>query len=271
MGPEALDMNHAWPQFLSDNERPNCAKAILSTRAQMRVWTQKLKEEVFKLRRITPVQHIADDHEASTSDVENVEEPNIGSRQSNLDEEQAVNSDVNSNNVDKETASQSNGGAQVEDNSWLTIEDAAEEMEADNSEKLDKEALNNPSGTGSSEVSNQCPQCRKGFSSPGNLSLHIKGVHGPKKECSYCHKMINSVYINRHIREAHMGDTRMQEADRVVQVLRAHAGGPLRIQGKVPSMWKRNISTSWHDTSKKFTIMCANIAPFVLRCSMQRI
>ena len=90
--------------------------------------------------------------------------------------------------------------------------------------------------------SNQCPQCRKGFSSPGNLSLHIKGVHGPKKECSYCHKMINSVYINRHIREAHMGDTRMQEADRVVQVLRAHAGGPLRIQGKVPSMWKRNIS-----------------------------
>ena len=203
---------------------------------------KKKKEQVLKLRGAFPIQHIPNGHDASTSDVEFVEELTFGPRQSNLDEEQAVNSDVNSNNVDKETASQSNGGAQVEDNSWLTIEDAAEEMEADNSEKLDKEALDNPSGTGSSEVSNQCPQCRKGFSSPGNLSLHIKGVHGPKKECSYCHKMINSVYINRHIREAHMGDTRMQEADRVVQVLRAHAGGPLRIQGKVPSMWKRNIS-----------------------------
>ena len=157
------------------------------------------------MRGAVPIQHILNGHDAITSDVEFVEELNFGPRQSNLDEEQTVNSDVNSNNVDKETASQSNGGAQVEDNSWLTIEDAAEEMEADNSEELDKEAVDNPSGTGGSEVSNQFPQCRKGFSSPGNLSLHIKGVHGPKKECSYCHKMINSVYINRHIREAHTG------------------------------------------------------------------
>ena len=175
---------------------------------------KELKEEVAKLRGAVPVQYGTDDHDASTSDVEVVEEPNIGSRQPNPDEEQAVHSDVNSNNVDEEAAFQSNGAAQVDENGELAIEGAAEEMEAGNSE----EALDNPSGTGSSEVSNQCPQCRKGFSSPGNLSLHIKGVHGPKKECSYCHKMINSVYINRHIREAHMGDTRMQEADRVVQV-----------------------------------------------------
>ena len=69
------------------------------------------------------------------------EEPNFGSSQSNLDEEQAVISDVNSNNVDDETPA------------------------------------------------------------------HIEGVHGSKKECS-CHKMINSIEVKRHIREAHMGDTR---------------------------------------------------------------
>ena len=168
---------------------------------------KELKEEVVKLRRTTPVQHIADDHEASTSDVEVVEETNIGSRQSNLNEEQAVNSDINSN-VDDETAFQLNGAAQVEENRGLTTEEAAEEMEVDNSEELDEEAVDNPSGTGSSEVPNQCPQCKKGFSTPGNLSMHIKGVHGPKKECSFCHKMINSFYLKLHIREAHMGDTR---------------------------------------------------------------
>ena len=94
---------------------------------------KELKEEVAKLRGTIPVRYVTDEHDASTSDVEVVEEPNIGSSQSNPAEEEADNSDVNSNNVDKETASQSNGGAQVEDNSWLTIEDAAEEMEADNS------------------------------------------------------------------------------------------------------------------------------------------
>ena len=94
------------------------------------------------------------------------------------------------------------------ENRRLTIEEAAEEIEANNSEELDEEAVDNPSGTASSEVPNQCPQCGKGFNTPGNLSQHIKGVHGPKKECSYCHKMINSTGINRHIREAHMGDTR---------------------------------------------------------------
>ena len=72
-------------------------------------------------------------------------------------------------------------------------------IEVDNSEELDEEAVDDPSGTGSSEVPNHCPQCGKGFSTPGNLSAHIKGVHGPKKECSYCHKMINPIEIKRHI------------------------------------------------------------------------
>ena len=40
---------------------------------------KELKEEVAKLRGTTPVQHIADDHDASTSDVELLEEPNFGS------------------------------------------------------------------------------------------------------------------------------------------------------------------------------------------------
>ena len=169
---------------------------------------KELKEEVAKLRGTIPVQHGTDDHDASTSDVENVEEPNPGSSQSNRVEEEAVDSDVNSNNVDKETVSQSIGAAHVEENRGLAIEEAAEEMEGGNSEELDEEAFDNPSVIGSSEVPNQCPQCKKGFSTPGNLSLHIKGVHGPKKECTYCHKMFNSVCIKRHIKEAHMGDTR---------------------------------------------------------------
>ena len=167
---------------------------------------KELKEEVARLRGAVPVQHVADDHDDSTSDVEVVEEPNFGFNQSNLVEEQAVNSDINSNNGDEETASQSKGGAQVEENRELTIEEAAEEMGAD--KELDEEAVDNPAGTGYSEVPNQCPQCGKGFSTPGSLSTHIKGVHGPKKECSYCHKMVNSFYLNLHIREAHMGDTR---------------------------------------------------------------
>ena len=103
---------------------------------------KELKEEVAKLRGTTPVQHIADDHNASPSDVELLEEPNFGSSQSNLDEELAVISDVNSNNVDDDTPA------------------------------------------------------------------HIEGVHGSKKECS-CHKMINSIEVKRHIREAHLGDTRV--------------------------------------------------------------
>ena len=87
-------------------------------------------------------------------------------------------------------------------------------IEVDNSEELDEEAVDDPSGTGSSEVPNHCPQCGKGFSTPGNLSAHIKGVHGPKKECSYCHKMINSIEIKRLIREGKltMGDTRVPRA-----------------------------------------------------------
>ena len=40
---------------------------------------KELKEEVATLRGTTPVQHIADDHDASTSDVELLEEPNFGS------------------------------------------------------------------------------------------------------------------------------------------------------------------------------------------------
>ena len=161
---------------------------------------KELKEEVAKLRGAVPVQHIADDHDASTPDDEIFEELNSSSRQSNLDEEQAVNSDINSNNIDEETAFQSNGAAKVVENWGLDIiEEAAEEIEADNSEELDEEAVDNPSGTASSEVPNQCPQCGKGFSTPSNLSRHIKGVHGLKKECSYCHMMINSTGIKRHI------------------------------------------------------------------------
>ena len=170
---------------------------------------KELKEEVAKLRLTSPVQHIAHDHDASTSDVEIVEELNFGSRPSNLNEDQAVNSDINSNKVDEEAAFQSNGApAQVEENGRSTIKEAAEEMQAGNSEELDEEAVDNPSGTGSSAVQNQCPQCGKGFSTAWNLSNHIKSVHGPKKECNFCHKMYNSAQLNRHVREAHMGDTR---------------------------------------------------------------
>ena len=43
---------------------------------------KELKEEVAKLRGAVPVQYGTDDHDASTSDVEVVEEPNIGSSQS---------------------------------------------------------------------------------------------------------------------------------------------------------------------------------------------
>ena len=111
--------------------------------------------EVAKLRGKIPVQHISGVHDASTSYVQVVEEPNFGANQSNLDEEQAVNSDINSNNVQEEIAPQSNG-AQVEKNRGLTIE-AAEEMEADNSEELDEEAVDNLSGTRCYEVPNQCP------------------------------------------------------------------------------------------------------------------
>ena len=108
---------------------------------------KKLKEEVAKLRGTTSVQHIANDHDASTSDVEIVEEPNLSSGQSNLEEEQAVNSDVNSNNADEETAFLSNIADQIVENRRLTTEEASEEMEADNSEELDEEAVDNPSGT----------------------------------------------------------------------------------------------------------------------------
>ena len=65
---------------------------------------KELKEKVAKLRGTTSVQHIADDHDANTSDVEVVEEPNLSSGQSNLDEERAVNGDINSNYADEETA-----------------------------------------------------------------------------------------------------------------------------------------------------------------------
>ena len=127
---------------------------------------KELKEEVAKLQGTFLVPNSADDYDASTLDIEVVEEPNFGSSQSNLDEEQAVNSDVNSNNVDEEPALKSNGAAQVEENRRLIIEEAAEEMEVDNSEDLDEEAADNPSGTESSEVPNQCPQCSKVFSTP---------------------------------------------------------------------------------------------------------
>ena len=88
---------------------------------------KELKEEVAKLRGAVPVQYGTDDHDASTSDVEVVEEPNIGSSQSNLVEEQAVNGDINSNNVDEEAAFQSNGTTHFIKNRELTIKEAAED------------------------------------------------------------------------------------------------------------------------------------------------
>ena len=161
---------------------------------------KELKEEVAKLRGAVPVQYGTDDHDASTSDVEVVEEPNIGSSQSNLVEEQALNGDINSNNVDEEAALQSNGAAQVDENRELAIEGAAEEMEARNSE----EAVDNPSGTGSSEVPNQCPQCGKGFSTPWVLSRHISEVHhGVKVNCPSCFKHFPSSSLKTHIRGVH--------------------------------------------------------------------
>ena len=76
-----------------------------------------------------------------------VEDLNFGSGQSTFDEEQAVISDVNINNGDEETASQSNIADQIVENRRLTTEEASEEKEADNSEELDEEAVDNPSGT----------------------------------------------------------------------------------------------------------------------------
>ena len=204
---------------------------------------KELKEEVAMLQESTPVQHVADDHDASTSDVGVVEEPNLSSGQPNL-EEQAFDSDVNSNYVDEETAFQSIGADQIVENRQLTIEEAAEEMEADNSEELDEEAVDNPSGSASSEVPNQCSQCGKGFRTPSNLSQHIKGVHGPKKECSYCHKMISSTGLECHIREVHLGDTReCPECKKQIRrsIFSKHMQvGPLGNQEKVPPMRKRN-------------------------------
>ena len=160
---------------------------------------KELKEEVAKLRGAVPVQYGTDDHDASTSDVEVVEELNIGSRQPNPYEEQAVHSNVNSNNVDEEAAFQSNGAAQVDENRELAIEGAAE-MEAGNSEK----AVDNPSGTGSSEVPNQCPQCGKGFSKPWGLSRHISEVHhGVKVNCPSCFKHFTPSSLKTHIRGVH--------------------------------------------------------------------
>ena len=73
---------------------------------------KELKEEVIKLRRKTVVQHLADDHDASTSDVEIIEEPHFGTvPPSHGEEEQAVNDDVIGNSVD-ETTSQSKGADQ---------------------------------------------------------------------------------------------------------------------------------------------------------------
>ena len=87
---------------------------------------KELKVELAQLRGAIPVQYVTDEHDASTSDVEVIEEPNFGANQ-NLDEEQAVNSDVNSNNVDEEPALKSNGAAQVEENRRLIIEEALQQ------------------------------------------------------------------------------------------------------------------------------------------------
>ena len=75
---------------------------------------KELKEEVAKLRGTTSVQHIADDHDASTSDVEVIEELKFGSVPScHGEEEQAINDDVDSNSVDQ-TTSKSNDADQIQ-------------------------------------------------------------------------------------------------------------------------------------------------------------
>ena len=90
---------------------------------------KELKEEVIKSRRKTVVQHLADDHDATTSDVEIIEEPHFGTvPPSHGEEEQAVNDDVIGNSVD-ETTSQSKGADQEEESRESSIEGAAEMME----------------------------------------------------------------------------------------------------------------------------------------------
>jgi len=177
---------------------------------QLKKKKKELKEEVTKLRRKTLVQHLADDHDAGTSDVEVVEEPNFGSSSSNHDE-WAENDDVNVDNND-ETAYPFNGADEDEEDRGSTIEGAAEGFADNSTEELDEEAVDDPSETGRSEhhgeVKNQCPQCGKGFNTPTLLGRHIKGVHGPKEKCVFCKKMFCSVKLKLHVREAHMGDTR---------------------------------------------------------------
>ena len=172
---------------------------------------KKLKEEVAKLRGITSVQHIADDHDAGTSDVEVVEEPNFRSNSSNHDEEWAENDDVNVDNID-DTAYPFNGADEDEEDRGSTIEGASEGFADNSPEELPEEAVDNPSETGCSEhlgeVKNQCPQCCKSFNTSSHLGQHIKGVHGPKEKCVFCKKMFSSVKLKLHVREAHMGDTR---------------------------------------------------------------
>jgi len=172
---------------------------------------KELKEEVTKLRRKTLVQHLADDHDAGTSDIEVVEEPNFGSSSSNHDEEWAENDDANVDNID-ETAYPFNGADEDEEDRGSTIEGASEGFADTSPEELPEEAVDNPSETGCSEhlgeVKNQCPQCGKSFNTSSHLGQHIKGVHGPKEKCVFCKKMLSSVKLKLHVREAHMGDTR---------------------------------------------------------------
>ena len=67
---------------------------------------KKELKEVLKLQGRTVVQHLADDHAASTSDVEVIEELKFGPvPPCHGEEEQAINDDVDSNSVKQTTPS----------------------------------------------------------------------------------------------------------------------------------------------------------------------
>ena len=58
------------------------------------------------------------------------------------------------------------------------------------------------------KVENQCSQCGKTLGSAGSLKTHIKSVHGPKKKCHVCKKLISAGHLKTHVKEIHEGDRR---------------------------------------------------------------
>ena len=58
------------------------------------------------------------------------------------------------------------------------------------------------------EMENGCSQCGKGFRTAGNLTVHIRSVHGPKKKCNVCQTLVSAANLKRHMKEMHEGDRR---------------------------------------------------------------